>query len=239
MVRGSRKLQRPRSLTDLVVQRIRSQIIEGGLEFGEFLSENALADAYGVSKTPVREALLQLKQEGLIDIQSKRGCYVFRLDPPDFEAVCELRTILEAAALDLAISRSHARLVADLSDIVGKMDSVLAADDFAGYRRLDADFHTTLFRHSGNHLLEASYQPIAFKVQAIRTRLSVGGQHNETSMSEHRAILEAIRQRHVTQARELIVAHVRHTQRRYAEEFPVAAPPADRAGTLAGGRRIA
>ena len=220
MASGSRKLQRPRSLTHLIVERIRSQIIEGDLELGEFLSENALADTYGVSKTPVREALLQLKQEGLVDIHSKRGTYVFRLRPADFEAVCELRTILEAAAMDLASSRAHAKLVADLTEVVGKMETALASEDLAAYRRLDAAFHAALFRHAGNHLLEASYQPIAFKVQAIRTRLSVGGRHNETSMEEHRAILHTIRERRIAEARELIVAHVRHTQHRYAEEFP-------------------
>ena len=220
MVSTSRKLQRPRSLTNMIVERIRSQIIEGDLELGEFLSENALAETYGVSKTPVREALLQLKQEGLVDIHSKRGTYVFRLKPADLEAVGELRTILEAAAMDLAIARAHAKLVADLTDVVGKMEAALASEDLAAYRRFDAAFHIVLFRHAGNHLLEASYQPIAFKVQAIRTRLSVSGQHNETSMEEHHAILDAIRERRVTEARELIVAHIQHTQQRYAEEFP-------------------
>lgn len=220
MVSTSRKLQRPRSLTHMIVERIRSQIIEGDLELGEFLSENALAETYGVSKTPVREALLQLKQEGLVDIHSKRGTYVFRLKPADLEAVGELRTILEAAAMDLAIARAHDKLVADLTDVVGKMEAALASEDLAAYRRFDAAFHVVLFRHAGNHLLEASYQPIAFKVQAIRTRLSASGQHNETSMEEHHAILDAIRERRVTEARELIVAHIQHTQQRYAEEFP-------------------
>ena len=74
------KLDRPRSLTDLAVERIRAAIVEGDLAFGEQLSEAALALKLGISKTPVREALLRLKMDGLVDKAR------FTEDPAEYEA---------------------------------------------------------------------------------------------------------------------------------------------------------
>ena len=73
------KIVRPKSLTELVVDELRTRIIDGRLRLGEALSENTLAAELGISKTPVREALLQLKLERLVDVLPQRGTYVFRL----------------------------------------------------------------------------------------------------------------------------------------------------------------
>src|SRR3546814_11787488 len=87
-VRATR-LERPKSLTELVKEHVRGRIINGELMLGEALSENVLAAQLGISKTPVREALLQLKLEGLVDIQPQRGSFVFSMEPDEAAELCQ------------------------------------------------------------------------------------------------------------------------------------------------------
>jgi DNA-binding GntR family transcriptional regulator len=115
------KLVRPKSLTELVVDELRTRIIDGRLRLGEALSENTLAAELGISKTPVREALLQLKLERLVDVSPQRGTYVFRLAADEVVMISELREILETAAARGAVERSHGALVARMSEIYSAM----------------------------------------------------------------------------------------------------------------------
>ena len=88
------KITRPKSLTEIVVCELRKRIIYGRLQLGEALSENALAAELGISKTPVREALLQLKLERMVDVLPQRGTYVFRMAADQVIMISELREIL-------------------------------------------------------------------------------------------------------------------------------------------------
>src|SRR5437667_292375 len=92
------KLSRPQSLNELAENAIRKAIVEGQLKFGDHLSEVRLSQMLGISKTPVREALLKMRTEGLIESHPKRGTYVFRVRPEDIDALCEVREVLELAA---------------------------------------------------------------------------------------------------------------------------------------------
>ena len=89
------KITRPKSLTEMVVEELRKRIIDGRMQLGAALSENALAADLGISKTPVREALLQLKLERLVDVLPQRGTYVFRMAPDQVAMIRELREVLE------------------------------------------------------------------------------------------------------------------------------------------------
>jgi DNA-binding GntR family transcriptional regulator len=97
------KLQRPRSLTAMAKQEIREAIIDGRMAFGKQLSESALASNLGISKTPVREALLQLKLEGLVDIAPQWGTFVFSLTEEQVREMCRFREVIETAALGPAM----------------------------------------------------------------------------------------------------------------------------------------
>ena len=99
LVQDMERISRPPSLAETVLDRLRADIVRGALGLGELLSERVLAEKLGVSKTPVREALAQLRQEGLVRIVPQRGAYVFSLSAPEVIAICEFRQTLEAAAL--------------------------------------------------------------------------------------------------------------------------------------------
>ena len=99
---------------------MRESIVSGDLELGSALSERALAEKLGVSKTPVREALAQLRVEGLVRIYPQRGAYVFTLSAREVIEICEFRQTLEAAALRLAVERHPKDLADELHAIVSR-----------------------------------------------------------------------------------------------------------------------
>src|SRR4029078_266097 len=91
-------IQRPDSLTEIALQQVRAAIIEGTLPLGSPISEAQLAAALGISKTPVREALAQLRMEGLVTIVPQSGTYVFTLSATEVVEICELRQTLDTRA---------------------------------------------------------------------------------------------------------------------------------------------
>src|SRR4029453_13619161 len=98
-----RLLVRPKSLTDLAHDSIRQLIVGGELPMGAQLSEATLAAQLGISKTPVREALLRLRADGLVEIQPQRGTFVFALAPRQVEEICAFREVVEVSAVKLAM----------------------------------------------------------------------------------------------------------------------------------------
>jgi DNA-binding GntR family transcriptional regulator len=208
-------LQRPKSLTELVVEEVRRRIVAGELQLGEALSENVLAQSLGISKTPVREALLRLKLSGLVDIQPQRGTFVFQMDDAQVRDLSEYRAILETAAIVLAITRQPEQLVAAIAPIVRSMGEAAARRDRVGYRELDWSFHQTMFDHCGNENLRQAYAMIAFKVQALRNRLSTDDALNETSLQEHRDLLDRMRAKDAEGGRDLLRRHIEGTKDHY------------------------
>lgn len=208
-------LQRAKSLTEQAADDIRSRILRGDFELGTPLSENTLAAELGVSKTPIREALLQLKMDGLVSIQPQRGSFVFDMSADEIVQLGELREMMEVAALGLATARRLDGLVAALDDLVVRMRATLDAGDVPGYRILDAAFHQAFFDHSGNVYLAACYESFAFRVQALRARLSNDPDLNESSYREHVALVDLIRRRHLAEATARLTEHVRDTTDRY------------------------
>jgi DNA-binding GntR family transcriptional regulator len=209
------KIERPRSLTDLVCDHVRASIVDGRLQLGAAISENALAATLGISKTPVREALLRLKTEGLIEVLPQKGSFVFKLRAEEVAEICELRAILEREALLLANRRDRDGLVHALAAIVRQMSAARAAAEFDEYRRLDAAFHGAIFERCGNRLLAASYQGIVFKVQALRTRLAHELDHVRRADREHHQVVRLLRAGRAPAAARLLAAHVLGTSESY------------------------
>jgi DNA-binding GntR family transcriptional regulator len=216
MPERTRHLRRAKSLTEQAADEIRARIVFGAVELGSSLSENMLAAELGVSKTPVREALLQLKSEGLVSIQPQRGSFVFDMSASEVVQLGDLRETLELAALRLAVEHDRAGLVEALRDIVAKMRRALDRNDAVEYRKLDAEFHRAFFDHSGNVYLLASYLGIAFRIQALRSRLSADPMLNRSSYTDHEKLLQLVEAGKTDAAFALLSTHVGGTTEDYA-----------------------
>ena len=210
------RISRPPSLAETVLDRLRADIVRGSLALGELLSERVLAEKLGVSKTPVREALAQLRQEGLVRIVPQRGAYVFSLSAPEVIAICEFRQTLEAAALRMSLERAPERLVKALAAAVADMDEARTKESRTRYLDADTAFHEAFFAFCGNAYLSETYALHVGKIAALRTHLAVKPDHTERSYEEHRAMLELLRDGKLDAALDVLDKHIARTKTTYA-----------------------
>ncbi|MBL8486250.1 MAG: GntR family transcriptional regulator [Rhodocyclaceae bacterium] len=209
------RIDRPRSLVDLAVERIREAIIDGRLGFGEQVSEVGLATTFGVSKTPVREALLRLRLEGLVEIHPQRGSFVFALTEQQVAELTRFRELIESAALGEAMAGDREALRARMAANLEEMARCEAAGESDRLPALDTDFHASILETCGNPYLRSAYDLIAYKIQALRSRLPVQSRKVDDCQHSHAAILEAVEGRATARAQKLLREHIRNTESAY------------------------
>lgn len=201
-------IKRQKTLTEQAADEIRNRIVGGQFEFGEALSEIALANELGVSKTPVREAFLQLKNEGLVDILPQRGTFVFRMTIEEFRQLSEMREILEVNSLRFTLRNGGKDLIDSLAPIIEGMRNATNAKDPLLYRQFDALFHNAIIYASRNGFIESAYNIIALRIQAFRNRLPLDEQ-KWRSLDQHLEVAELIRAQETDKAAEYLRAHIR------------------------------
>jgi DNA-binding GntR family transcriptional regulator len=208
---------RPRSLSDTVLSRLRDDIVHGELELGQLLSERALAEKLGVSKTPVRESLARLEIEGLVRIVPQRGAYVFTLSSEEVTRLCEFRLTLEAAALRLAMDREPQALADALAAIVERMKQARRRKDVRDYLDADTAFHEAIFAHCRNGYLRDTYKLHVGKIAALRTHLAGKPLHTEKSFAEHVEITGMIAAGSPGEALGVLDRHIDRTKSTYGD----------------------
>jgi len=208
-------LTRPKSLRELALVHLRNQIIDGTLTMGQTLSERSLSEELGVSKSPVREALAQLRDEGLVTIEPQKGARVFTLTESEVAQICDFRQAIEAAAFEIALARNPKALADDMAKVVKDMDTARTKGDDAKYLALDTRFHELIFHHCENDYLSASYARYIGKIAALRTHLSALPQHTELSFEEHAKLASAVRAGDMANIRRLLAQHIDRTRQVY------------------------
>jgi DNA-binding GntR family transcriptional regulator len=209
------RVERPKTLTELAVARIRDAIVDGRYRFGEQLSEASLAAGMGISKTPVREALLRLQGEGLVQVHPQRGSFVFSLDETGVRDVCRFREIIECAALAEAMHADAAGVRKRLERNVEQMARAHAAHDLAALPRLDQAFHEAIVNACRNPYLQGSYALVAHKIRALRSRLPEENERVGHCQANHERIVEAVRSADVKRSQTLLAEHIRDTLQSY------------------------
>lgn len=206
------KINQPKSLTEMVVARLRQAIVDGEIGLGENISEEKLAESFGVSRTPVREALAQLQLQGLVTVQSKRGSFVFTPTIQDVERICEYRKMLEVGAARIAISHNKGELLASLHSILVSMEQAIERGDVVVYGQLDTAFHQAFFDHCGNSYVCDAYQLVSGRIAALRTHLTRPvASLREQSFNEHHAFVELLNQEDFAGFERLVMQHVDRT----------------------------
>jgi len=188
------KIETPKSLATIVAQRLREAIIDGQFALGAMIPEETLAASFGVSRTPVREALNQLQQLGLVNIRPQRGSYVFEASEADIEALCEFRFVMEPRAAELAWRHDREATLQDLSAAVADMAAARKQKDAVRYSRADTRLHEAFVQHCGNPYLQAAYATAGAKIAALRTHLSAPADVlRPLGFEQHTRLLELFR----------------------------------------------
>ena len=164
-----KKFKRPLSMVEATMDGIRSSIISGQLSLGQQLTEAFLQKSFGFSKTPIREALAQLKAEGIVVAEVHKGFKVFKMDEKELSEFCEYRLALESQALKSAYENSRLELVRGLGDLIKEFKESIKENDFVKYNLIDTKFHKYFFILSSNRYLIKTYENINGILETIRT----------------------------------------------------------------------
>jgi DNA-binding GntR family transcriptional regulator len=195
-----------------LLDRIREQIVTGAFPLGARLSDKDLAAEMNVSRTPVREALLQLQSEGLIVVRPRSGTFVFDVTESDLSQICEMRSLFETGALKMAAAVNPSSLVGALTFPVAEAALALEDKDYARCEALDTIFHETLIALSANKYLVESYRTISTKVRALRSRLPQNHARIEGAIAQHRRIIDLVAVGKAELAAAEITSHVRNVR---------------------------
>jgi len=213
----SLKLDSPKSLAQRVMHRLRQAIIDGEFELGAVISEEMIAQSFGVSRTPVREAMGLLQAQGLVVIRPQVGSFVFTPSVADISALCAFRSIIEPKAAELAHGHDRAGAVAAIKSAIADMEQALAAKDNVAYGRADTALHDAFFAHCGNRYLVESYQLVSGRIAALRTNLSAPVDvQTPASFEEHRTLLRLFERGEFAAFEKLMNAHIANSGLTYA-----------------------
>jgi DNA-binding GntR family transcriptional regulator len=230
-------LRHYRTLREWAYFQLRDAIITGRLAPGADLHEGQLCAQLGISKSPLREALRQLAQEGLVVAASQKGSYVSTLTVEDFHEVYSLRLHLETLEVRLAAERATPEQVAELRANVEAMDRAFAQGDTRAFAERDVEFHLLLARFSGHgRLLRIQESLQAEMLRLVMHPLMRAGLRAE-AMPEHAGIVDALAAGEADLAEQRMRSHVLHAEELRRRAFEAGAQdgsPAEQSARAAG-----
>jgi DNA-binding GntR family transcriptional regulator len=209
-----------------LIAEVRRRIIMGEIEPGINISELALAEEFGVSRTPVRETFKQLQTEGLIEIRPRVGTFVTTPSRREIIELFEMKELLEGAAARLLAQRGRVPEIDQLEENLRHADEAVAGDDRSRYADLVEEFHDLLIRGADNSKLKSHYRTLMNQLaysRLVHTSLSQPGRPLQ-SEREHHDVLDLIIEKDGDSAERVMREHVRAS--RQALLAGLSSPPA-------------
>lgn len=198
----------PLQIKDLVYEKLRAAIIDQTFEAGEPLREAALTERFGVSKTPIREALVRLEQDGLVEIAPYRGARAKRYTKSDLHEIYAAREILEAECVRRAARSKDPEVVRGLRDNIAASRAALADGDLDAAADALDQFDDLLFAGLQNSLLEDIQQRLAAHLRRVG-QVGRSAERFSESIDQHALIVDAIEAGSASKADSLLRAHLR------------------------------
>jgi DNA-binding GntR family transcriptional regulator len=189
-------------------REIRERILSGALTPGVLKLESELAEELGLSRTPTREAMVRLADEGLVELRARHGMRVKAVSAEDMREIYEVLTELEAAAARRCAARGLSdEVLGRLEAAVAAMDKALARDDLRGWGEADETFHRALLDACGNSRMAATANAFSDKVRRARMATLHVRPKPVASNDDHRALVAAIRARNPAAAEAIHRTH--------------------------------
>ncbi|MEU9142552.1 GntR family transcriptional regulator [Streptomyces sp. NPDC048349] len=198
----------PAPAADRVYRHIKQGVLDRRYEGGTLLTEGEVAEAVGVSRTPVREALLRLETEGLIRLYPKKGALVLPVSAQEIADVVETRLLVEEFTVRRAVP-APAVLLERLEELVRAQERHADDGDLAAFAALDRCFHAEIVRHAGNQILSRLYDQL--RDRQLRMGVAVMHAHPDRvaqNLVEHREVLSALRAGDADRAAACVRAHL-------------------------------
>lgn len=199
-------------IVDAVYDSLRRSILDGLIEPGTQLSVPEISRRLEVSRSPVREAVLQLVAEGLAFEKPRKGVVVAMIGIEDLIEIHEIREYTEALTARLAAERATKAALETLSRIVAEQEQAVEQDDAGGYFRTNAAFHEELGQACGNARLRAIRNSLEDQMQIGLQKVSEDVGQRQRGLLEHKQLLEAVTRRDGKLAEQLMREHIAKTR---------------------------
>lgn len=201
-----------RALYEDVAERLRTSIFSHEMPPGSWVDEQTLAQAYGISRTPMREAIKVLAAEGLITMKMRRGAYVTEVSKGDLDQIFTVIALLEGQACREVALKATDRDLQELDTLHSKLEKAAADRDIDGFFSLNQDFHDKIQEIAGNQWMSNVIHDLR-KVLKLQRRDSLMKRGRlEQSLLEHRKILSALLDRNADLAESLMKGHLKQGQ---------------------------
>jgi DNA-binding GntR family transcriptional regulator len=197
-----------RPLAAELADRLRDLIVSGEMPPGERVSEKALCERYGVSRTPLREALKILAREGLVTLEQNRGATVSAVTLEDVEEAFPIVAALEGLTGEHAARRATDSEIARARALHEEMAETMRAGDRARYWRLNDAFHALLSEAARNRMLAETKAGVELRLQRARRRASLEDTRWREAVEEHAAIVAALEARDPERLSALLRRHI-------------------------------
>lgn len=217
-----------RALVDHLGSQLQARILSGDLAAGTPLRQEALAEEFGVSRTPIREALRQLQAAGLVDLRPHRGAIVRGISPREIRDAYEVRATLEGLAAELAAghvrheqlerlraAQEQFREALERTIDLRRSGLAVGEEETVRWGRANDEFHQVIQEAAGNEVLAEALTHLhrSFPRDLSRLVVSESTKLLEENVAEHEGILDAVEQGVPDAARELMLRHVRRSGR--------------------------
>jgi DNA-binding GntR family transcriptional regulator len=206
-----------------VTERIRNLILSGEMPPGSRIRQEELAERFGTSRIPVREALRRLESDGLVLLVPNSSAWVAKIDMRECIEVYKIRERLEPLALSEAVPNMSDDEIAQLGDLVDRMEHAEGTEEFL---RLDREFHLASYRASGMQQLYVMVERFWNTTQHYRRAFTnlLGHEGSWVIHAEHRLMIDAVRRRDAEGAAHVLFEHIRRTRFELERNAPAVSP---------------
>ncbi len=202
------------SAADAIATALRSAILSGEIAAGQPLRQASIADRFGVSHIPVREALRHLAAQGLVTIRPNRGATVGCLSAGEAKELLEIRGVLEIQAVRWAIPRADATIFDRAEEA---LDESERTENAARWMDINWRFHSALYERAERPRLLAMIESLKAQIDRFLRVLITCSDYRKQAQTEHRAILAAYKVRNAAAVSELLGQHMTETSRLFSE----------------------
>jgi DNA-binding GntR family transcriptional regulator len=205
--------------SDIVYRKLKELIISDQLKQGAPLSERKLCQLFDASRTPVRDALKKLHNDGFVDLSPDIGATVSRLTYDHVYQIYDIREMLEALAIRLFTDNASASQISRVQKMFDSLEKTIKEKKYKDGLKIDLNFHDYIFEESNNPLLKKMLLSIFEQISRIINLTQYTDEWAEEALEQHRAILEKILARDSEGAEKAMRIHTRNSKRHQLEQW--------------------
>jgi DNA-binding GntR family transcriptional regulator len=211
-MKGVLPISRTKSLKEKAYDILKELILTGRLEQGKLHNEKRLAEVLGVSRTPVREALLELSREGMVSFVPSKGVKVLKITPKQVQEVFELRRIIEGYIIKSVSKQLTPADLKKIEKILSKQDRSATKDKEVTFIEMDKEFHLFMASKMGNEQIETILQNLRDQIHLMGIRAIKDQARSQQVLKEHQRIFSALKKKDAKRSHDELMRHLNNTE---------------------------